>query len=71
MKILLLNGPNLSRLDLRDSSIYGDMDFNGLKNFIEEVASSLKIEKTECVPPSLAIKNIAKYFNFVCSENTR
>ena len=27
MKILVLNGPNLGRLDLRDSAIYGDLDF--------------------------------------------
>ena len=31
MKILVLNGPNLGRLDLRDSKIYGDLDFAGLK----------------------------------------
>ena len=26
MKVLVLNGPNLGRLDLRDSNIYGDLD---------------------------------------------
>ncbi|MTA25106.1 MAG: type II 3-dehydroquinate dehydratase, partial [Actinobacteria bacterium] len=30
MKILVLNGPNLGRLDLRDSNIYGDLDFASL-----------------------------------------
>jgi 3-dehydroquinate dehydratase-2 len=44
MKMLLLNGPNLSRLDLRDSSIYGDMDFEDLKVYIQEIATSLDIE---------------------------
>ena len=34
MKILVLNGPNLGRLDLRDSNIYGDIDFAGLVKFI-------------------------------------
>ena len=34
MKILVLNGPNLGRLDLRDSKIYGDLDFAGLKEKI-------------------------------------
>jgi len=34
MKILVLNGPNLGRLDLRDSKIYGDLDFAGLSKFI-------------------------------------
>jgi len=27
VKVLVLNGPNLDRLDLRDSSIYGTMNF--------------------------------------------
>ena len=34
MKVLVLNGPNLGRLDLRDSNIYGDLDFAGLKSNI-------------------------------------
>lgn len=34
MKVLVLNGPNLGRLDLRDSSIYGDMNFQGLSEFV-------------------------------------
>jgi len=40
-KVLVLNGPNLGRLDLRDTSIYGDLDFPGLKKFIEASASDL------------------------------
>ena len=27
MKILVINGPNLARLDIRDSSIYGDFNY--------------------------------------------
>ncbi|CAB4857093.1 MAG: type II 3-dehydroquinate dehydratase [Actinobacteria bacterium] len=34
MKILVLNGPNLARLDIRDSSIYGDLNYGELKNLI-------------------------------------
>ena len=34
MKIMVLNGPNLGRLDIRDSSIYGDMDFAALSALI-------------------------------------
>ena len=41
MKILVLNGPNLGRLDLRDSKIYGDLDFAGLSKFI--VASGAEL----------------------------
>lgn len=44
MKILVLNGPNLGRLDLRDSSIYGNMNFEGLKKYITESAKNLGLE---------------------------
>jgi 3-dehydroquinate dehydratase-2 len=40
MKILVINGPNLARLDIRDSSIYGDFNYPQLKAFIEESAKS-------------------------------
>jgi 3-dehydroquinate dehydratase II len=43
MKILVLNGPNLGRLDLRDSSLYGKLDFAGLKKYIEESAAALDL----------------------------
>lgn len=44
MKILVLNGPNLGRLDLRNASIYGDMNFAQLKEFIEAKATELSFE---------------------------
>jgi len=44
MKVLVLNGPNLGRLDLRDNSIYGKLDFEGLKKFIEDSAKTLGLE---------------------------
>ena len=44
MKILILNGPNLSRLDLREQSYYGDLDYPQLKSAIENRAAQLKIE---------------------------
>lgn len=44
MKILILNGPNLSRLDLREQSYYGDSDYAQLKSAIEKRAVELKIE---------------------------
>jgi 3-dehydroquinate dehydratase-2 len=40
MKILVINGPNLSRLDIRDSSIYGDMTYPQLVAHIEQAALS-------------------------------
>ena len=44
MKIFVLNGPNLGRLDLRDNSIYGNLDFAGLRKFIENAAKELNLE---------------------------
>lgn len=43
-KILVLNGPNLDRLDLRDTAIYGNMDFAHLSAFISSEASSLGLD---------------------------
>jgi 3-dehydroquinate dehydratase-2 len=40
MKVLVINGPNLSRLDIRDSSIYGDMTYPQLKAHIRSAAES-------------------------------
>lgn len=41
MKIMVLNGPNLARLDIRDSSMYGDLTYSQLVSFIEESAHNL------------------------------
>ncbi len=38
MKILVINGPNLARLDLRDSGIYGNATYPELVAFIEQSA---------------------------------
>ena len=40
MKVLVLNGPNLGRLDIRDSSIYGDMSYPALVSHIETAAKT-------------------------------
>lgn len=41
MKVLVLNGPNLARLDIRDSAIYGDLNYAQLVDFITDEAKSL------------------------------
>ena len=43
MKILVLNGPNLSRLDLREKQHYGDLDYGQLQHFITKGANDLGI----------------------------
>ncbi len=44
MKVLVLNGPNLGRLDIRDSALYGDMSFADLSAFIVAEASAAGFE---------------------------
>lgn len=44
MKILILNGPNLSRLDLREKNHYGDLNYSDLTKEITKKASEIGIE---------------------------
>lgn len=44
MKVLVINGPNLARLDIRDSSIYGDLNYEQLKDFVVNAGKDLGIE---------------------------
>lgn len=41
MKILVINGPNLSRLDIRDSAIYGNLSYQELVGAITAHATTL------------------------------
>lgn len=40
MKILIINGPNLARLDIRDSTIYGNLSYTDLVALIEAGAKT-------------------------------
>jgi 3-dehydroquinate dehydratase-2 len=44
MKVLVINGPNLGRLDIRDSSIYGDLSYPALVELITKAAEDLSFE---------------------------
>jgi 3-dehydroquinate dehydratase-2 len=44
MKIWVLNGPNLGRLDLRDHSIYGDISFKDLVEFCVNTGKDLGLD---------------------------
>jgi 3-dehydroquinate dehydratase-2 len=41
MKVLVLNGPNLARLDIRDSKYYGDLNWEQLRELIAKSAKGL------------------------------
>lgn len=43
MNILILNGPNLARLDLREKSYYGNLDYKQLTEAISAKAGELGI----------------------------
>ena len=42
-KILVLNGPNLNLLGVREPAVYGHLDLNGLKALIEAEAKTLGV----------------------------
>ncbi|MGI9226518.1 MAG: type II 3-dehydroquinate dehydratase [Candidatus Nanopelagicaceae bacterium] len=44
MKVLVLNGPNLGRLDIRDSKHYGDLNWEQLKELISKGAKDLGLD---------------------------
>ena len=44
MKILVINGPNLGRLDIRDSKHYGDLNWSQLSEFITSSAREIGLD---------------------------
>lgn len=44
MKVLVINGPNINMLGIREKSIYGDMNYQGLCSYITKEATSLEID---------------------------
>ena len=44
MKILVINGPNLNMLGIREPDIYGKQDFAALQQFIRDSADELGLE---------------------------
>ena len=46
MKLLILNGPNLNLLGLREPEIYGTRDYAQLEAFLEDCARDLGVEIT-------------------------
>ena len=46
MKLLILNGPNLNMLGIREPDIYGSRSFSALEDFIRETCKAENIECT-------------------------
>jgi 3-dehydroquinate dehydratase-2 len=44
MKVLIINGPNLARLDIRDSTVYGNLNYQQLSDFVVNAGKELGIE---------------------------
>ena len=44
LKFLVINGPNLNMLGIREPSIYGDFTYHMLCDFIQKKADDMKIE---------------------------
>lgn len=44
MKLLVINGPNLNMLGIREKNLYGARDFNALCDFIRKTAENLNVE---------------------------
>lgn len=44
MKLLVINGPNLNLLGIREPEIYGRQDFSALENFIRASAAEYGVE---------------------------
>ncbi|MBQ6950635.1 MAG: type II 3-dehydroquinate dehydratase [Clostridia bacterium] len=44
MKLLVINGPNLNMLGIREKNLYGARDFSALCDFIRKTAEDLNVE---------------------------
>lgn len=44
MKLLVINGPNLNMLGIREKNLYGARDFDALCQFIRDTAKELNVE---------------------------
>ena len=44
MKIIIINGPNLNLLGVREKSIYGDVDFDTYFNNLKEEFNNIELE---------------------------
>lgn len=46
MRVLVVNGPNINMLGIRETSIYGDMNYEGLCEYIKSNGTELGMDVT-------------------------
>lgn len=46
MKIMIINGPNLNMLGVREKQVYGSKNYEDIVNYLGEEAKNLEIEAT-------------------------
>jgi len=65
MKILVINGPNLNMLGIREKGIYGDKDYKSLIKFIKNGAKerSLKVDFYQSNSEGALVTRIQKAYN--------
>lgn len=65
MKILLINGPNINMLGIREKHIYGDRDFNSLIKMIEDYCkkNSIEIETFQSNHEGAIVDKIQEAYN--------
>ena len=44
MKFMVINGPNLNMLGVREPEVYGDKDYSALENYLEEYGNARNCE---------------------------
>ena len=47
MKILVINGPNLNMLGIREPEIYGSKTYKDLEQYIQDISKKLNISEIE------------------------
>ena len=67
MKILVINGPNLNFLGIREKNIYGDRDYAYLLKMIGEYAEKKGVQVSFFPQISIIRDGLIRFFQFLLS----
>ena len=59
MKILVMNGPNLNMLGIREKNIYGAERYDDMKELVEKISAELGVEAESINPAAYTHTSIA------------